>query len=256
MNNTLRFALVGALCALPSLAQACSCLAPPAPKVALEKSAAVFVGRVAKVESSAGVNTFQFAVSKQWKGVDGSVVSVASNSSSAACGIAFDSDRDYLIYAYKYEGDNQLRTNLCTRTKRVSDAAEDLAELGEPAKNAPAKYTRNSSYGMEMQVNASEIGQLNRTLQANPNSRMFRLNWPVSGKDAITAIYDRANSTLKFYSKLHGAGQTSVKSAEYSGATDQTLARWSQNYQSPSQFAQVIRYGATQISSNNRKFAR
>ena len=95
MKFTSKLVLVGALC-VPAIAQACSCMAPPAPKVALEKSAAVFVGRVTSVEKSGSNNKFQFSVSKQWKGVDGNTASIVTATDSAACGINFDQDRDYL----------------------------------------------------------------------------------------------------------------------------------------------------------------
>ncbi len=256
MNIPFKLALVGALCSFPAIAQACSCMAPPAPKIALEKSAAVFVGRVASVEKSQFSNKFQFSVSKQWKGIEGKTVSIVTATNSAACGINFDEDRDYLVYAFKTEGDDQLRTNLCTRTARAADAATDLAELGAPITTASVGYTENLAYGNEMQLNAPEIQRLGQTLQANPKSRMFRLSWPVKGTDAVTAIYDRSNSTLKFYSKLHGATQTTVKSANYSGVTDEVLARWASSDYSPSQLGQITKYGATEEVSKKRTFAR
>ena len=231
------------------------------PTTALEQSAAVFIGRVVSVEKRGSSNKFQFKVSTKWKGVEGNTASIVSNESSEACGIKFDSNRDYLVYAFKNKGDNQLRTNLCTRTKRISDASADLNALGKPTiygsqTEGAINYRENLVYGMEMQLNSPEITRLQQTFSANPNSRMFRLSWPVKGTDAITALYDRAHGTLKFYSKLHGATRTTVKSVEFSGVTDEVLAQWAANHKPPGQLDLITKYGAVEENSAKRTIAR
>ena len=131
MKNISSPVLFGALCSLSAVAVACRFARR---RRAQNRAATIgggFVGRVTSVEKLQSANQtpagnkFQFAVSKKWKGVAGNSVSIVSNGNSAACGINFDTDRDYLVYAFKDKGDDQLRTNLCTRTKRVADADAD-----------------------------------------------------------------------------------------------------------------------------------
>ena len=263
MKHLFKFALCGALLAAPVVAHACSCAPPPAPKVALEQAAAVFVGRVKSVERLGSPeefnssNTFQFAVSKKWKGVAGDSVSVESNGNSAACGINFDSDRDYLIYAFKTDGSDQLRTNLCTRTKRAADAAADFAELGEPIIEAAPDATTDETPDATMtdengvvQLNATAstgaaaapLALLNRTLQSNPAVREIRLNWsfdwklqtfpPTLRQGIATALYNRDDSTLKLYAKYNDAVGSYVKHILYRGVTDENLQQLANKYQS------------------------
>lgn len=258
MNNTFKLVLAGALCTLPSIAQACSCLAPPAPKIALEQAAAVFVGHVTSVEKGAGSNTFQFAVSKKWKGVKGDVATIVSGSNSAACGIVFDNDRDYLVYAYKIKDSEQLATNLCMRTKRVADAAADLAELGEPmsdAQNAnavikpiiktPTVTEENGSVQVNAETAPGDAAQplvlLNQTLKSHSTAKKIRLNWsfdwklntfpPTIRSGSATALYNRDDSTLKLYAKYGDAVSSSIKSVLYAGVTDEKLEQLAAKYQ-------------------------
>ena len=234
MNHITKLAAIGALCAVSSAAYACSCMAPPAPKIALEKSAAVFVGQVASVEKGQYNNTFQFKVSKKWKGIEGNTASIVSATNSAACGINFDSDRDYLIYAFKTEDDPQLRTNLCTRTKRLTDAAADLAELGEPATQVATKPMVKTTYPTTngvVQINTGAatdpLATFVNALRGDENSSRFRVSWNAPSADAFngTALYDRDARTLKVYSRAQTANKISVESALYRGVTDEVLGQ-------------------------------
>ena len=251
MKNIFKLVIAGVLCIAPSIAQACSCKPPPAPKIALGQSAAVFVGRVTSVAHSNNSNTFQFAVSKKWKGVAGDVATVASNDNSAACGIVFDRDRDYLVYAFKNKGDDQLQTNLCTRTKRVTDAAADLAELGEPTVKgqnaatlpvtiAPLVVRRNGAVQIEAE-SAQPLALLARVLKDREGAHTIRLNWkfdqklntfpPTIRNGYATALYNRDDSTLKLYSKYNDAVGSYVKHVLYAGVTDEKLEQLADKYQ-------------------------
>ena len=271
MNHTFKFTLVGALCALPTIAQACSCIAPPAPEVALGNSAAVFVGRVTSVEKSDFSNKYQFSVSKQWKGVQGNAVSIVSATSSAACGINFDEDRDYLVYAYKNEGEEQLRTNLCSRTARAADAASDLAALGAPVKSVAAstngatgeattgkpnepldmsQYYRVADNG-DIQVNSNPgddpLVALGKALKANQSAQRFRVNWtsPMGDSFMGTSLYNRANSTLKSYSRVETGVAINVSSVLYSGVTDEVLQKLASTEKVEEFFRTYANYGVS-----------
>ncbi len=254
MKNIFKIVIAGALCAVPSIAQACSCAPPPAPKIALEQAAAVFVGRVTSVEKLqtgsqyTSSNRFQFTVSKKWKGVQGAVATVISNGNSAACGIVFDSDRDYLVYAFKNKDDDQLQTNLCTRTKRVADAAADLAELGEPMKEAPDyPVADNGVKQLNVTTTSDPLSALGKALKADGNSQIFRVNWksPTKVRFNGTALYNRKNSTLKAYSLLDSGSQINVTSVVYSGVTDEILQRLASTEKIEDFFRTYSKYGVT-----------
>jgi len=73
----------------------------------------------------------RFQVDKQWKGVTTDTVPVVTAADSAACGYPFVTGKTYLVYARKLDGEPELQTNLCSRTKPLASAQDDLAALGE-----------------------------------------------------------------------------------------------------------------------------
>lgn len=81
----------------PSVTYACSCVMPAEPLEALEKSTAVFVGKVVDMKepsqgniiSSADPVKVTFEVDSSWKGVEGNQVTLTTALSSASCGFEF-----------------------------------------------------------------------------------------------------------------------------------------------------------------------
>jgi hypothetical protein len=134
--------------ALPHEARACSCLPPPAPTVARDQSDAVFEARVDAVHNADSVGMavrYDLAVLRVFKGEVGASASLVTNSSSAACGRTFVLGKRYLVYAHRGpEGD--LRDSLCSRTRQIGTADEDLAALGvgtpPPAPPTPETQSR------------------------------------------------------------------------------------------------------------------
>lgn len=130
------------LVTFPSIGWACSCLVPPPPQEALERSEAVFTGKVmtvtkpeAPVGSSAAPVRVLFEVTETWKGTDQSQAIVRTAMDSASCGFHFEEGKEYLVYAQKGPM-GHWETNICTRTVELAHAQEDLAALGEGS--APA----------------------------------------------------------------------------------------------------------------------
>jgi hypothetical protein len=118
---------------------ACSCAGPADVLQALEQATAVFSGRVVDVIKHkpdrtrpqswfTGVETV-LEVKTVWKRVDKRVVSVFTSDQQSACGYRFRKGRTYLVYAHRNE-EGKLVTSICTRTKRLKDAEEDLSKLG------------------------------------------------------------------------------------------------------------------------------
>jgi hypothetical protein len=130
---------------------ACSCAPVEDPRVALEKSSSVFVGRVIALEivpsseaEPGACIAFEdmigtFVVSRQWKGIspaeghEGTAPvtrQVRTAFTCCVCGFSFVLGETYLVYAVGDE--SALTTSICSRTIHIGQASEDLHELGEP----------------------------------------------------------------------------------------------------------------------------
>jgi MYXO-CTERM domain-containing protein len=113
-------------------AYACTCLPPPPVATAVADASAVFAGRILEVTDPAGPGDdmiARFAITRVWKGpTDRTEIEIRTAANSAACGLSFEEDDTWLIYADSFEGN--LTASLCSRSKPLSVAQEDLAELG------------------------------------------------------------------------------------------------------------------------------
>lgn len=123
---------------------ACSCARPESPVKSLEQATAVFAGKVVKIKrertehrpqsKKTPTNMFSrvevhFEVEQIWKGLEKKTAVVYTTAHSAACGYHFQKDEIYIVYAH-VNGKDQLHTTICSRTKPLADAEEDLEELG------------------------------------------------------------------------------------------------------------------------------
>jgi hypothetical protein len=129
----------------PDAILACSCLPTKSTAQELEQSTAVFSGKVIQIKRrKQAENIFAsvevtFRVEKAWKGLKRKTITVYTSSNSASCGYSFRVNQTYLVYANGNDED-KLSTGICSRTKRIKDAREDLKELGKGkaiAKNVP-----------------------------------------------------------------------------------------------------------------------
>lgn len=120
------------------IANACSCL-PRQPEAYFESANVVFAGRVVDViEPGRRLGRYnpnvtnrrvRFEVSEVWKGNKARQIVLTTSESSASCGFNFIEGENYLVYAARSEG--RLTTNLCSGTKPLSQAQEDLLMLGK-----------------------------------------------------------------------------------------------------------------------------
>ena len=124
----------------PTTSYACSCAAPGPVSDELERSAAVFKGKVIGVvdanennsmKSSADPIAIIIKVDEIWKGINQTEVVVYTERDSASCGFTFMEGQEYLIYAS--ESDDHLRVSLCSRTTDLASASSDLDILGKGA---------------------------------------------------------------------------------------------------------------------------
>lgn len=120
-------------------ADACSCMGPGTPCAALGSASAVFIGTVAdartrkyegkKDELDWTPIVFKFNISRAFSGVDGTEVEVATGRGGGDCGFGFRKGETYLVYAYASSDGKSLLTGICTRTRPIADATEDLEFL-------------------------------------------------------------------------------------------------------------------------------
>lgn len=104
-----------------------------------KKSKAVFAGEVVEIIEAktsegkpAGYVEVRFKVDKSWKGVNTEEVRIFTFNICCICGYQFSVGESYLVYAYGNSTDqNQLWTNICTRTTKLMNAAEDVKVLGK-----------------------------------------------------------------------------------------------------------------------------
>ena len=114
---------------------ACTCAPAKSAGQELERSTAVFSGKVIEIrrhkrdEDTFGKVEVVFRVGRAWKGVERRTVSVYTSSQSSACGYGFKEGRTYLVYAHG-NTEGRLSTSICSRTRRLKDAGEDLDDLG------------------------------------------------------------------------------------------------------------------------------
>lgn len=118
---------------------ACSCVPLGTPSEALERSGAVFAGRVVSMEvnrfmsSGADPVTIEFDVKTVWKGPVSRTMRLTTPVLEASCGYTFVIGVEYLVYSW-----DGSEVNLCSRTQPLWEARDDLTELGDGQPLAPS----------------------------------------------------------------------------------------------------------------------
>lgn len=131
--------LVCALAFAPEAA-ACSCLQQPAPCAEFKETPAVFVARVTEIttetvkdEGSGGepyqVSYAHLSVVQSFKGVAEKQVRMWQGTGGGDCSFVFEEGETYLLYASYDAESKRYRTNICTRSRAVAYAADDLDYL-------------------------------------------------------------------------------------------------------------------------------
>ena len=121
---------------------ACSCMAPTTAADALQKSSAVFRGRVVTIYRSffdrVGItNTagyrVQFEITKQWKGARSKSTVVITRLTGEACGFPFEENKEYLVYVVTEPKD--IQTGICTGTRNITEAEQEMEQLDKLLKS-------------------------------------------------------------------------------------------------------------------------
>jgi len=122
-------------------AEACTCSAPAGAAEAFQRSSAVFKGKVTEIDrpffdriglTQSGSYRVGFEVLKQWKGTLSKTTVVITRLTGEACGFPFERGKEYLVYAVSEPRD--IQTGICTGTKNIVDAAEEIQQLDKLVK--------------------------------------------------------------------------------------------------------------------------
>ena len=127
-------------------AHACSCAGPGSTEEALRRATAVFSGEVVEVEEPSMeqveptdpgmplLGPVTFDVKAAWKGVSGDSVVVHGQGPAPSCGLDFERDETYLVFAggTGRDGGGPLQTGLCSATRPTSEeTARNMLGLPE-----------------------------------------------------------------------------------------------------------------------------
>lgn len=111
----------------PSMATACSCVEQDIlPVQEMAQSTEVFSGRVVTVTPSGSDKAARLLVERVWKGDVGRNVILPIGTST--CSYHFVAGERYIVYAHNWN------TSVCSRTRPLSEAQEDLVVLGAGAR--------------------------------------------------------------------------------------------------------------------------
>ena len=122
---------------------ACSCAMPGIPAEELANSSLVFAGSAVSVREDQpflgidrmpanGPTTLEFKVDTVWKGNTKETMTLETARYGASCGFTFVEEEEYIVYSR-----DGKTVSLCSRTRSLIDAQEDLAALGEGESAGP-----------------------------------------------------------------------------------------------------------------------
>jgi len=119
-------------------------MAPATTAEALQKSSAVFTGRVVTIyrsfldrvgiKNTAGYRV-QFEITKAWKGAPSKRTVVITRLTGEACGFPFQEKKEYLVYVVTEPKD--IQTGICTGTKNIAEAEQEMKQLDKILENRP-----------------------------------------------------------------------------------------------------------------------
>jgi 5-hydroxyisourate hydrolase-like protein (transthyretin family) len=95
-----------------------------------------------------------FAIEENFRGIEGPVTEVITGLGGGDCGFDFERGERYLVYAYRGQEDKKLYTSICSRTRSLSEAGEDLKYLRGLSSASPGVHI----YG-EVQKNVGSRSQ-------------------------------------------------------------------------------------------------
>ena len=158
-------AVAGALSAtllVPSASDACSCSGFALPcDDAIWRADAVFVGRVESIVPEGTERRVELEGVEVFRGPQASRMTIATGYSGGDCGYPFRVGESYLVYASR-ASDGRLYTSICSRTRSVGEAADDIAYARSIARIDPRSTARLAGHVQLWEYAAPPVSQLKR----------------------------------------------------------------------------------------------
>ncbi|HEY6247375.1 MAG TPA: carboxypeptidase regulatory-like domain-containing protein [Pyrinomonadaceae bacterium] len=177
----------------PSL-YACQCAGSGPPCQAAWQADAVFIATVvaSREEKRVRDNDFhsravRLAVSESFRGLTSTDVEVYTGWGGGDCGFEFHLGEQYLVYAYMEKDDNRLVTSICSRTRPLAEASEDLSYL----RNLPQTPSGSAISG--------EVHRYDRQDDGNPSDTPLsnvRVNIESDGKQSTVVTNNEGRFSL------------------------------------------------------------
>ena len=118
-------------------ADACSCDSSGPPCQNAFQVDAVFIGTVQGISEIEGTaespyrrRLVTFTTPRVFRGRQGTTTQVMTGMDSGDCGYTFKRGMTYLVYAYQPPKGGTLTTGICSRTRPIEEASEDLQDPG------------------------------------------------------------------------------------------------------------------------------
>jgi hypothetical protein len=193
-------AVAGACAVAARSAQACSCADPGPPCRAMLLTDAVFVGKVTEIrdtpvdaqpdENLRAFRRVSFLVEEHFRAAGvkkGGTLEVLTGFGGGDCGYPFVPGERYLVYAQHFPDVDHLFTGICTRTRRVSEAAADLAYLR-------ARHQPDHAAGIEGTIHE---------LARDPRTKDTRVVGPMRG---VTVVARRQGDGKRWEARTDAEG--------------------------------------------------
>ena len=128
----MRVAFVVLMLAFARDANACQCMQPGPSCESFFQAPVVFAGTVRSVTQTPQVPQVmenirvEFDEAIPLRGSQGTTQTVFTSAGFGSCGYDFKPGERYVVYAYRSKPGEPLRTSICSRTRPIAEAAEDL----------------------------------------------------------------------------------------------------------------------------------
>jgi len=180
----------------PALACVCRGVQQP-PCFAFQEATAVFAGKVVEI-SEAPIQKGEllhsllvlFSVEQSFKGISTLEVGVATITGTD-CDFGFQKGEEYFVYAYQDPRHDQLATGVCTRTKRLDYAKEDLDYVKTLNASTPRTLLLGGDNEISSPLEGSEIiveGQGKRYETVADKRGAFKIELVHAGKYKVIVI--------------------------------------------------------------------
>jgi len=256
MNQRLKLLSIGSLAltllSFSDTAFACTCRQPHLPCEAYGQAEAIFIGTVKElswIEEEEKIDdliikrqrlVFRFSVDQAFRGVNGAQVPIITGLGGGDCGYSFKIGEQYLVYASRdYRKKEMFSTSICTRTRPVRNADEDLEYIRGLSKASPGgwvlgeifKSSRTQERPLPLEgVKVTVEGQGKSITVATDSDGKFRASSLPEGSykvrvsppeglsdrrnESEVKVIDRGCATVRFWLTVDGRASGRVRDAE------------------------------------------